>query len=103
MSSPRKPSNAIGNNMTDLVLTGAQGTDAAAATKARIKARYRAETRFKLYGIMSIVITAIFLVVVLGDIVMRGLPAFVQHRLMIDVVVDRDEIDPQNTGDIATI
>ncbi len=89
--------------MTDLVLSGAHGTDAAAATKARIKARYRAETRFKLYGILSILITATFLVVVLGDIVMRGLPAFVQHRLMMDVVVDRAEIDPQNTGDIATI
>lgn len=89
--------------MTDLVLSGAQADDAATAAKARIRARYRAEARFKFYGIAAIAITALFLVVVLGDIVQRGLPAFVQHRLMIDVLLDREDIDPQGTNDPAVI
>lgn len=89
--------------MTDLAISGAQATDAATAAKARIRARYRAETRFKLYGISAIAITAIFLVVVLGDIVQRGLPAFVQHSLTIDVLLDREDIDPQGSNDPATI
>ena len=73
------------------------------AAKARVRARYRAEARFKFYGLAAIGLTAIFLVVVLADIVVRGLPAFWQHKLQLDVMVDRAEIDPQGTRDPAVI
>jgi phosphate transport system permease protein len=69
----------------------------------RLRARYRAERRFKRYGLLAIGLTALFLVVVLSDIVTRGLPAFVQHRLMMDITVDKEEIDPTGKGDPATI
>jgi phosphate transport system permease protein len=80
--------------MTDLALPSVRTLDLASdAAKARVRARYRAEARFKFYGLAAIGLTAIFLVVVLTDIVARGLPAFWQHKLLLDVTVDRTEID----------
>ena len=59
--------------MTDVVLPSPRTLDLATdAAQARIKARYRAEARFKLYGLIAIGLTAVFLVVVLADIVMKG-------------------------------
>jgi phosphate transport system permease protein len=90
--------------MTDIALPGLRTlnltTDAA---QARVRARYRAEARFKLYGLLAIGLTAVFLVVVLADILVRGLPAFSQHRLVLDVKVDPAEVDPQNSRDPAVI
>ena len=73
------------------------------AAKSRVRARYRAEARFKLYGLVAIGLTGLFLVLVLSDILVRGLPAFFQHRLVLDVNVDPAEIDPQNTRDPAVL
>lgn len=90
--------------MTDVALPTTRTVDIASdAAKARIRARYRAEARFRAYGIGAIVLTAVFLLVVLADIVAKGLPAFTQHVLEMEVMVDRSEIDPQNTGDPAVI
>jgi phosphate transport system permease protein len=90
--------------MTDLALPSVRTLDLASdAAKARVRARYRAEARFKFYGLAAIGLTAIFLVIVLADIVARGLPAFWQNKLLLDVSVDRTEIDPQGTRDPATI
>jgi len=90
--------------MTDTTLPGVRsidlGTDAA---RARVKARYRAETRFRFYGLAAIAITTIFLVVVLSDIIVKGLPAFTQHVLVMKITVDAAEIDAngiRNPGDI---
>lgn len=90
--------------MTDFVLPAPRTLDLASdAARARVRARYRAEARFRLYGLFAIGITAVFLIVVLTDIVVKGLPAFTQHRLVLDVKVDPDEIDPSGTRDPATI
>lgn len=69
----------------------------------RVRARYRAEKRYKLYGLCAIGVTAVFLAVVLADILIKGMPAFVQHRLVYDVKVDPTEIDPNGTKDPATL
>ena len=90
--------------MTDVVLPGLPTLDLTTdAAKARVRARYRAEARFKLYGLLAIGVTALFLVVVLADILVRGLPAFTQHHLVLDVKVDPAEVDPQNSRAPATI
>jgi phosphate transport system permease protein len=90
--------------MTDLALPAVRTLDLASdAAKARVRARYRAEARFKFYGLAAIGLTALFLVVVLTDIVVRGYPAFWQHWLVLDVTVDRAEIDPQGTRDPAVL
>lgn len=71
--------------------------------KARIRARYRAEARFRFYGLFAIGLTALFLLVVLADILIRGLPAFTQHWLRLEVTVDAAEIDPKGTRNPADI
>ncbi|HKY85940.1 MAG TPA: DUF3333 domain-containing protein, partial [Pseudorhodoplanes sp.] len=90
--------------MTDVTLPAVRtidvGTDAA---KARVRARYRAERRFRFYGIAAIAVTAIFLVIVLTDIFIKGAPAFTQHELNMQVKVDPAEIDPQGTRDLSVI
>ncbi len=67
-----------------------------AEAKARLRRRYRAEARFKAYGIIALSITTTFLVVLLTDILVRGIPAFWQHSMVLDVPVKAEEIDPAN-------
>lgn len=88
--------------MTDATMTEVASTrridfDSEAA-RARVKGRYRAEARFRAYGIAALVITTSFLVALLGDIVIKGLPAFWQHSLTLDVTVAAADVDPQATG-----
>jgi phosphate transport system permease protein len=90
--------------MTDLALPAVRTLDLASdAAKARVRARYRAEARFRWYGLTAIGLTAFFLVVVLSDIVIKGYPAFWQYKVLADVPIDRAEIDPQGTRDPAVI
>lgn len=66
------------------------------AAQARVRRRYRAEARFKAYGLIALTVTTVFLVVLLADILSRGLPAFWQHSVVLDVPVKAEEIDPDN-------
>jgi phosphate transport system permease protein len=63
------------------------------AAVARIKARYRAERRFKFYGVAAISFAALFLVVLLADIILKALPALTQARLVLDVPVTAEHVD----------
>lgn len=63
--------------------------------KARVRRRYRAESRFRFYGIAAIVVTAVFLVTLIADILVKGLPAFTQHSVTLDVPVTAELADPQ--------
>jgi phosphate transport system permease protein len=90
--------------MTDLVLPTPRTLHLASnAAQARVKARYRAEARFKAYGLFAIGLTAVFLVIVLADIVIKGTPAFVRHFVALEVKIDPAEVDPQGSKDPATI
>lgn len=92
------------SSMTDVTAPAARSLDVTSDTaKARIRRRYRAETRFKFYGVAAIVLTGLFVAVVLTDIVIKGLPAFTQHRLVLPVKVDAAEVDPGGSGNPATI
>ncbi len=66
---------------------------------ALVARRYRAERRFKFYGIAAIAVTAIFLVLLFIDILAKGLPAFVENRISLPVKIDQAAIDPQNSKD----
>jgi phosphate transport system permease protein len=84
--------------MTDTTLPDVRSIDVATdAARARIKARYRAESRFRFYGLAAIGITALFLVVVLTDIVIKGYPAFTQNVMLMNITVDPAEIDPKGS------
>jgi phosphate transport system permease protein len=90
--------------MTDVTIPAVRTIDVATdAARARIRARYRAETRFKFYGIAAVGITALFLAIVMADILIKGLPAFTQHELDMQLKVDAAEIDPQGTKDLSVI
>jgi phosphate transport system permease protein len=76
---------------------------AADAAAAHVRRRYQAEARFKAYGVAALLVAAVFLVVLITDIVSKGLPAFTQHSLVLDVPVPADAFDPQGRNAAATI
>jgi phosphate transport system permease protein len=69
------------------------------AAKRRIRSRYRAEARFKAYGLIALALTTLFLLVLIVDIVRNGLPAMTQHYLTMDVAVPADLVAPDKRND----
>jgi phosphate transport system permease protein len=61
--------------------------------KGLIAKRYAAERRFRIYGATALALTALFIVFLLADIVIKGLPAFTEHRVKLDVTVAADKVD----------
>jgi phosphate transport system permease protein len=86
--------------MTDTVVASPAGTRrfdlGSRAAQARVRRRYRAEWRFKAYGLIALTLTTVFLVVLIGDILIRGVPAFWQHSVVLDVPLKVEDIDPDN-------
>ncbi len=72
-------------------------------SEAWLRRRYRAEFRFRLYGIAAIVLALGVLALLLGSIVSTGLSAFNQTEIALDVHFDAAEIDPDGTRDAAVI
>lgn len=62
---------------------------------ALLRARYRAESRYKMYGIASLVVSVVFLVALLSNILFNAWPAFWSHSLKLDVNIAADQIDPE--------
>jgi phosphate transport system permease protein len=90
--------------MTDLAMPGLRRTDFTSdRARARVRARYRSEIRFKAYGLVAIALATLFILGVLLDVLVRGLPAFLQYRLVLDVKIEQSEIDPQSSRDPAVI
>jgi phosphate transport system permease protein len=71
----------------------------AADAAALVRKRYRSEARFRAYGAFALALTTVFVLAVLGDILMRGSPAFWQHSLVVDIPLKAEDIDPQGTKD----
>jgi phosphate transport system permease protein len=65
------------------------------AAKARLRARYRADARFRWYGIVALAVASTFLVVLIADIFTKGLPAFWQHSLRLDVPITSETVDAE--------
>jgi phosphate transport system permease protein len=72
------------------------GTVAAAPARRDIglKARYAAETRFRMYGLAAISVGLIFLAVMLVTIVSQGYTAFWQTTVTLPITFDAKVIDP---------
>ncbi len=71
----------------------------------RVKSRYRAEARFQAYGIGAICFAALFLVILLADIILKAIPAFTQVRLRLDLPVSAEHVSPEKvaTGDFDAV
>lgn len=61
-----------------------------------VRRRYRAERRFKFLGAAALAVTALFLAFLLADVVTKGLPAFRESSVDLEVTVDAADIDPAN-------
>jgi len=85
--------------MTELSMTQSPTTRIGSGADAenRLKARYRAEKRFRAYGLISIAIALSFLAVLLGSIILRGWTAFTQTYIQLPVAFDAETIDPEGT------
>jgi phosphate transport system permease protein len=62
---------------------------------ALLRARYRAESRYRLYGIASLVVSVLFLLSLLSNIFTTAWPAFWSHSLNLDVPLSAELIDPE--------
>ena len=72
-------------------------------SEARLRRRYRAETRFRLYGIAAILLALGVLALLLGSIISTGLGAFTQTEIALDIEFDARVIDPDGGRDPAVL
>lgn len=84
------------NNMTER--SGSQTTQ---IIRASLKKRYARERRFQLYGRVAVLIGFVFLFILLGDVFIKGAPAFTQHYINVPIIFDPDllGIGPEATPD----
>jgi phosphate transport system permease protein len=66
-------------------------------SETRIRRRYAAERRFRLYGILAIGFAVFMLGFLAITVVAQGYTAFWQTRIALDVAIDPAKVDPQNT------
>lgn len=81
--------------MTDMAAVALPRARSAELSKAEalVRSRYRAEARFKAYGLAAVLFAAVVLVILLTDIVRNGWPAFFHHRLDLEVTLTNDALD----------
>ena len=89
--------------MTDIISTPRAAPYQSDDFAARLRKRYAAERRFKLYGVAAIGIALGMLAILLASIVSQGYTAFAQHDLALEIYFDPAEIDPQGTRDPAVL
>ncbi len=67
--------------------------------QARLRRRHAAEARFRAYGIGAIALAAIFLVVLISDVVVKAMPAFTEYRLTMTVTPTLEQVSGDGTTD----
>ncbi|WP_297323331.1 phosphate ABC transporter permease PstA [uncultured Bartonella sp.] len=60
-----------------------------------LKRRYRAECRFRAYGVLAVCVGLLFLVILLWSIIAQGYSAFQQTSMTLPVYFDEHVIDPK--------
>ena len=73
------------------------------AADRRLRRRYRAERRFRAAGACAIGLAVGILALLLGSILWRGLPAFVQYHVTLPVHLDAERLDPEGRRDPETL
>lgn len=90
--------------MTDAAVVRGRVLDLTSDTaRAHVRRRYRAEARFRSYGIAAIGFAALALVVLVADIVVKAVPAFTIAELTMQVEASAEAIDPSGSNDPAVI
>jgi phosphate transport system permease protein len=88
--------------MTDAVIAGPTAGAGAKLrrpdlSEARIRRRYAAERRFRLYGVLAIGFAVFMLGFLAVTVVAQGYSAFWQTRIALDVNIAADKVDPAGT------
>jgi phosphate transport system permease protein len=87
--------------MTDAAITPAPPARGPAdAAARRLRKRHAAETRFKLYGRLAIIVALSFLVLLLGRVGLQGWTTFSTHRLSLPVHVDAARVDTHDLNGV---
>jgi phosphate transport system permease protein len=91
--------------MTDAALAPARPRyrPSKADSDARTRRRYNSERRFQLYGLAAIAFSAIFIVVLMTDVITKAIPAFTVHQAVVEVELPAAAIDPAGTRDPQTL
>jgi phosphate transport system permease protein len=76
-------------------LTAAQRAQQRVA--AGLQRRYRAEWRFRAYGVLAVTLGIVFVVFLFWSIISKGYTAFQQTYVQLDVTYSAEEIDPAGT------
>ena len=71
--------------------------------RASLPRRYRAEARFKAYGIIALVLALSFLGLLLTSIIGNGYTAFQQSYLKLEFTLDAETVDPRGDGSEASL
>jgi phosphate transport system permease protein len=74
-----------------------------AKVNASLPKRYRAERRFRIYGLLSVMLGLFFLAFLLFDIVSKGYTAFQQTYVELDIYFDPEVITPDGSLDPETL
>lgn len=59
--------------------------------------RQKAEKRFRIYGLVAVIVSFAFLGILLTSIVTKGYSAFLTTKISLNVSLDQEVIDPSNT------
>ncbi len=90
--------------MTDAAVVRGRVLDLTSdSARAHVRRRYRAEARFRAYGIAAIGFAALALIVLIADIVTKAIPAFTIAELTLQVEASAEAIDPSGSNDPAVI
>lgn len=68
-----------------------------------LKKRYKKEKRFILIGRMAVSLTIIFLVILLGSIILRGISGFYTTNISLKTTLSEEIIDPNQSNNIDEI
>ena len=95
--------------MTDAVLSGPAAANGLAKlrrpdlSEGRIRRRYAAERRFRLYGILAIGFAVFMLGFLAVTVVAQGYSAFWQTRIVLDVTIDPSVADPAGNRSVDSL
>lgn len=71
------------------------------AAEKRLRRRYAAEARFKVYGMIAVGIATLMLALLLTTILRNAVTAFTQTAIQLEIDLDPAQLDPRGTGDPA--
>ena len=77
--------------------------DTQALVERGLRRRYRAEWRFRAYGIFAIFIASAFLFILLGTVINSALPAFQRTVIQLQVTFDEEKLEVHNIHDPAEL